>query len=86
MILTELCTRPLNFVLWSCRRGIEAACGKRASQTAESHLDYLCFTRNPLLAGIYVIMVAAIYYLYNVRVFNILPTTVTPLWHMCAAL
>lgn len=65
------------------RHGIEAVCGKAAAQTSESYLEYLCFTRNPLLGGVYLVMVAAIYYLYNLRVFGMLPTSVTPSWHMC---
>eukprot|EP00892_Ulva_mutabilis_P008863 jgi/Ulvmu1/6349/UM029_0057.1 len=61
--------------------GVETICGRQAARGAEAYLESLCFSRNPFLAGIYLVMVAAVYYLYNARVFGILPTTVTPLWH-----
>jgi hypothetical protein len=65
------------------RYAVERVCGREAGRALDRSEDLCCATRNPVLAALYLFLLAASYWVYNRHVFALLPTPITPRWHRC---
>jgi hypothetical protein len=68
----------------ACRRLVDRLCGRHAAKKLMACEDSCCATRNPVLATLYILLLAGSFWVYNRYVFALLPTPLSASWHRCA--
>lgn len=66
-----------------CRKTAERCFGRSAALSLARAQENLCEQQAPIMAGLYLLMLASSYWVYNKHVFQLLPTPLTPEWHRC---